>query len=100
MAIINTTPLLFLLFALVAAKYRVAQNYSTPNAIEQMLVLPDNTIAVGYSKVIQIIDAADYQTVKQEIQTKDMVSDIFLSQINGGVVFLQSGNINAMIKKK
>jgi hypothetical protein len=100
MVIINTTLLLCLFFALVAAKYRVAQNYSTPNVIEQMLVLPDNTLVVGFSKVIQIIDATDYQTVKQEIQTIGMVSDIFLSQINGGVVFLQSGNINAMIKKK
>jgi hypothetical protein len=99
MAIINTALLLFV-FTLAAAKYRVFQNYSTPNVIEQMLVLPDNTLAVGYSNVIQIIDATDYQTVKQEIQTKDMVSDIFLSQINGSLFFLQFGNINSISKKQ
>jgi hypothetical protein len=32
-----------------------------------MLVLSDSTFAVGYSNVIQILDATDYQTVKQEI---------------------------------
>jgi hypothetical protein len=61
MAIINTTLLIFVFLALVSAKYRVAQNYSTPNVIEKMLVLSDSTLAVGYSNAIQIIDATDYK---------------------------------------
>jgi hypothetical protein len=93
MAIINTTLLLFVFLALVSVKYRISQNYSTPNVIKQMLVLPNSTLAIGFSYVIQIIDATDYQTVKQEIETKDD------TQINGAVVFLQSGTINSVAKK-
>jgi hypothetical protein len=64
MLIKNTTLLLVLLLALAAAKFRVAQDYSTPNVIEQILVLPDNTLVVAYGNVIQILDATDYKTVK------------------------------------
>jgi Cft2 family RNA processing exonuclease len=99
MAIQNTTLVFFVFLLLATAKYRVARNYSTPNVIEQMLVLHDNTLAVGFYNVIQIIDATDYQTVKQEIHTISMVSNIFLSQTNGTVVFLQSGAINSVAKK-
>jgi hypothetical protein len=64
MVIKNTTLLLVLLLALAAAKFRVAQDYATTNVFEQILVLPDNTLAVGFGNVIQILDSTDYKTVK------------------------------------
>ena len=93
----KNTAFAFLIFlTLASAKYRIAQNYSTPNVFEQIVVLPDNTLTVGFSNVIQILSGSNYQTIKQEIYTKNPVSDIFLSQLNGSLVFLQSGTINSV----
>ena len=92
----NTLFVFVAVLTLASAKYRIGQNYSTPNIFQQMLVLPDNTLTVGFSNVIQILSGSNYQTVKQEIYTKNPVADIFLSQINGSLVFLQSGTINSV----
>jgi hypothetical protein len=60
----NTISVFLVLVVLASASYRISQNYKTSNVIQQIVVLTDKSIAVGFGNVIQILQA-DYQTVKQ-----------------------------------
>lgn len=60
----NTICLFLFLVVLISPIYRISQDIKTANVIQQIVVLPDNSIAVAFSNIIQILQQ-DYQTLKQ-----------------------------------